>query len=210
MTSNLWEAAEQAALGTKYVEETVGFIVPKPTIRSRQEEKEGYSQQSVPMYYSPSTDTYVPECNQGGEITPAIDDWKIRKNKRLKLGVIKLPTLSTICCLEAGKEAGHVSSQTQILQIVKGGTADLKLVFSAVIELDGAIFCRSDLTRALKNKMKAQEIKDILQQLVRMGFLEELPNMSGIGKKGGRPRAEKYQLLFNKDTIQLADLDREL
>lgn len=218
MSRNLWEAAEQAAPGTKHVEEVVGFIVPKPLARSYQKEKEVKnrsvevvdSQQSVPMHYSPSSDSYVPECNQGGEITSAIDDWKIRKNKRLKLGVIKLPTIPKTLCLEAGKECDGLLSQMQILQRAKGLTADVKIVLSAILELDGAVFCRSDLTRSLKSKMKAQKIKYFLEQLVRKGFLKELPTTPYISKKGGRPKAEEYKLLFDKDSIQLTDLDREI
>ncbi|SOB58955.1 protein of unknown function [Pseudodesulfovibrio profundus] len=195
-----------------------GDFTPRPLARSYQEEKEVNnrvvevvdSQQAVAMHYSPSSDSYVPECNQGGEITPAIDDWKIRKNKRLKLGVVKLPTITDAWCLDAGKECDGLLPQMQVLQRVKGLTADVKIVLSAIIELDGAEFCRSDLTRALKNKMKAQEIKYFLEQLVRKGLLKELPTTPDISKKGGRPKAEEYELLFDKDTIQLTDLDAEL
>jgi hypothetical protein len=160
------------------------------------------------MYYWPEADSYVPEYNQGAEVAPSAE-YKIGKNKRLKLGRIKLPKKRAVHSLEAGEGDGEFLSQEHVLGVVRSFTADLMLVLRTILELDTHEFLRSDLTRALKNKRKAQEIKDVIEQLVRKGLLKKLPAQAIVGTKVGRPKTEQYQLLFDKEAIPLTALETE-
>nr|WP_321257945.1 hypothetical protein [uncultured Pseudodesulfovibrio sp.] len=219
MSKDLWGAVQQAPPGTKFVEKTIGFVVPRNLIdETHQEDERGDSQvvEVVPCHsYTPS---YVHQgiasseiaCDQGEETRLHTQKHEVTKNRRLKLGLIKLPSRQPVCCLETGEVFERNMDKEDVLRLFRSFSEDLKVVIRSIIELDAHEFWRSDLTRALKNKMKAQEIKGHLEQLVRKDLLKKTHGPSSVGEKGGRPKTEQYQIQFDKDTIQLTDLDVEL
>lgn len=218
MPKHLWEAVQQAPPGTKSVEKTMGFIVPVPLAGKEHKEVSQPAEQAkqivhnsqdpIPMRYWPEAACYAPEYNQEAEAAPSAD-CKIDKNRRLKLGFIKLTKRKSIQCHEAGEGVDEFLSLEHVLRVINTFTADQKLVVRVILELDTHEFLRSDLTRALKNKRKAHEIKEVLEQLVRKGLLKKLSAQAIVGTKGGRPKTEQYQLLFDKNTIPPTALETE-
>jgi len=219
MSKDLWGAVQHAPPGTKSVEKTIGFVVPRnPIDETHQEEEREDSQVVEDIPYHSYTRSYAHHGTanleiareQTEETAQPTQKHEVTKNRRLKLGLIKLPSRQPVCCLETGEVSERNMDKEDVLRIFRSFSEDLKVVIRSIIELDAHEFLRSDLTRALKNKMKAQEIQGHLEQLVRKGLLKKAPGLSSVGEKGGRPKTEQYQIQFDKDTIQPTDLDAEL
>lgn len=127
-------------------------------------------------------------CDRNYAPTKQVLEIPIKANRRLKLGVIRLKFPSS---------QNHLPATLVLPQI----SFDDERVLVEILNLEGDTFYRSDLTRALKNKMKAGMIKETVIRLVSAGALEEVTNEVKSGNKGGRPKAEQYKLLWDRKKI---------
>lgn len=127
----------------------------------------------------------------------------LRKNKRLKLGCIHIPLvdvgpylLSPPSSITLEKKHNNLVGRLPRKHIQRA-----IMVLKEIVQLETFPFSRADLTKNLRNKMRAKEIKDVLGTLVNSGVLEEITVIPKLNVKGGRPKTEQYKVLWEKSQI---------
>lgn len=179
----------------------LAVVTSKETKRSRLYPTKGHQGLSVRARKSqrPTEPPFSYDLRPEREVTLDEDtSYKIMPNKHLKLGIIpfSIPAhfdaSTAVVSSTKSPQTGHSTSYSKEHT---PSQVDIGVVVAEIIKFGPSTFRQGELTKRLRNKMSAAEIKKILAYLVELdGYLEEVEIQKMSSPKGGRRPSKTYKV----------------